>query len=332
VNERSSGGARQLLRAKVSLAKVHAILVTHMHPDHSLGVVPLLRSMSVAGRTRHLYLTGPTGIRQLVESTLAWTSSKLHFEVVFRELDCHEPHHSDIVAFSGSSVTVTAHLLQHRVPSFGFVFLTSAVVRLDRERAVALGVQPGPALGRLQRGLDETLPDGRVVRSADVTVMRTPAQKVVVLGDTCDSSNILESARDCDLLVHEATFDASRHDLALKRQHSTSAMAGEFARAIGAKRLVLTHFSCRYFDLRLLESQQELQQAGEDSVAHDQSSADASCRSSSDEPSTASATGGGPRISVQTLVQEAFERCLVPTEAAMDLVAIDVTAAPSPQQ
>jgi ribonuclease BN (tRNA processing enzyme) len=49
-----------------------------------------------------------------------------------------------------------------------------------------------------------------------------------------------------DVLVHESTFAAHMHDEALWKGHSTSAMAGEFARVIKARNLLLTHFSNRY--------------------------------------------------------------------------------------
>lgn len=39
-------------------------------------------------------------------------------------------------------------------------------------------------------------------------------------------------------------------DKARIAQHSTSAMAGAFARRLGAAQLVLTHFSCRFMERR----------------------------------------------------------------------------------
>ena len=53
-------------------------------------------------------------------------------------------------------------------------------------------------------------------------------------------------ARDADLVSHEATFSKQMEEKAWKSQHSTAAMAGNFARKIQARLLVLTHFSSRY--------------------------------------------------------------------------------------
>jgi ribonuclease Z len=71
-------------------------------------------------------------------------------------------------------------------------------------------------------------------------------RKVVLLGDTCDSSAISAAAMGADLLVHEATFTDALRDKAKIAMHSTARMAGAFAREIEARRLVLSHFSSRY--------------------------------------------------------------------------------------
>eukprot|EP00198_Chlamydomonas_reinhardtii_P011249 XP_001700586.1 RNase Z-like protein [Chlamydomonas reinhardtii] len=109
-----------------------------------------------------------------------------------------------------AGVTVRAAQLQHRVPCWGYVFAES--------------VMPPQAAA---------VPGAR-------------RRKVVVMGDTVSSRAIAPLAAGCDVMAHEATFAAGMEQKARIAQHSTGAMAGAFAAAVGARALVLTHFSARY--------------------------------------------------------------------------------------
>jgi len=55
-----------------------------------------------------------------------------------------------------------------------------------------------------------------------------------------------EPGLGADLLSHEATFSAAEAGKAEVATHSTAGMAGAFAAQLGARHLVLTHFSARY--------------------------------------------------------------------------------------
>lgn len=73
-------------------------------------------------------------------------------------------------------------------------------------------------------------------------------RKVCLLGDTCDSRAIRPLAMGCDLLSHESTFLDAMRDKARMATHSTGRQAGDFAAAVRARQLVLTHFSGRYHE------------------------------------------------------------------------------------
>jgi ribonuclease BN (tRNA processing enzyme) len=80
----------------------------------------------------------------------------------------------------------------------------------------------------------------------------------VVLGDCCDASLVAPMGAGADLVVHEATNayvgrsermrdmrDAVRRQTA-RNGHSTPDVAGELAKLVQARSLILTHFSQRY--------------------------------------------------------------------------------------
>ena len=93
--------------------------------------------------------------------------------------------------------------------------------RLLVEKAKSLGVPPGPLYARLKQGHTVTTPDGREVSSSEVVGPSRPGRKLVVLGDTADSSLIAPLARDADVIVHEATNEAAHQEKARANGHST---------------------------------------------------------------------------------------------------------------
>lgn len=70
--------------------------------------------------------------------------------------------------------------------------------------------------------------------------------KIVYSGDCRPSTSLVKYGKDCDLLIHEATFDDSKSKEAERKKHSTLSEAVKISKEMRAKHLVLTHFSQRY--------------------------------------------------------------------------------------
>jgi ribonuclease Z len=138
----------------------------------------------------------------------------------------------------------------HEAPRPGKIDPKKYIPDLERTKT------PMSILGHIQQGESVELSDGTVLHAPP----RRPGRKVVILGDTRDPSSIVPLALDADLLVHEATnahlpdVDRASSDDTFQsvqartqsRGHSTPQMAGAFAKRIGAKQLILNHFSARY--------------------------------------------------------------------------------------
>ena len=240
----------QLMRSTIRMSHIDNILVTHLHGDHCYGLFGLMHTLNMSGRTAPLRLWGPVGINELVTTVLrltgGWDSS---FDLQIHELEPEKTHHFQIRNSSDSVVaSVTACPMVHRIPAFGYVFKEPDQPRvLDGVKAKELGAS-GQQLGQLKAGLDVVLSDGRTIQSSDVTSSGRASRTVAVMQDTRDCSSADQYMFNCDLLVHEATFEAARHGHAIQYGHSTSVMAAEAATRVRAKNLVLTHFSSRYSD------------------------------------------------------------------------------------
>src|SRR5438552_19124883 len=55
------------LRAGLSLSRLDAVLITHLHGDHFNGLPGLLGTLGLEGRQRPLVVAGPTGITALLQ-------------------------------------------------------------------------------------------------------------------------------------------------------------------------------------------------------------------------------------------------------------------------
>ncbi|KAF0697779.1 Aste57867_11572 [Aphanomyces stellatus] len=151
--------------------------------------------------------------------------------------------------------SVVAGALRHSVPSLGYVIEEkSRSGRFDVDAAVRRGLRPGPLYKQLKDGHSVPLPDGTRLHPHEVIGPSRRGRKIAVLGDSSDSTGMYPIAQNVDVLVHEATLAHSAAaivTLALERGHSTSSMAGHFAKHMNATLLVLTHFSSRFSRARL---------------------------------------------------------------------------------
>jgi ribonuclease Z len=164
--------------------------------------------------------------------------------------------------FADAALSVSAAPIAHSCACVGYVLQEAPLPGKIADPAALLGAIKAagghPSLMRqLQQHGSVTLPDGAVLRGPP----RRAGRKLALLGDTHDPAPLAALAAGADVLVHEATnahvpgadpdtraedTPASVQARAVAHGHSTPQMAGAFARAVGAKRLLLNHFSARY--------------------------------------------------------------------------------------
>lgn len=70
--------------------------------------------------------------------------------------------------------------------------------------------------------------------------------KLVYSGDCRPSADLVKMGKNCDLLIHECTFDNAFLEDAITKAHSTIGEALDVSKRMNAKSTVLTHFSLRY--------------------------------------------------------------------------------------
>lgn len=234
------GTQRQMMRWGVSFSLAD-IFFTHLHADHMLGVIGLLRTMALQGRTESLTLWGPRGSLRVLKRAESLGFERSTFPVEIVELEPDTP-----VAREGYAIVPFG--VDHRgSSSIGYAIVEETRKgRFDPAVAQQLRVPEGPLWGQIHRGQPVTLDDGRVIQPSALVGPVRPGRRIVITGDTRPCQSTIEHARGADLLVHEATFGDEEAERAVETGHSTAREAATIARDAGARRLVITHFSARY--------------------------------------------------------------------------------------
>jgi ribonuclease Z len=232
------GTQRQMMRYGTGFS-LDDIFVTHLHADHFLGIIGLLRTMGLQGRETPMRVWGPPRGAGILRDAVNLGVERVPFEIGIQEL---EP--GDRVQRDDYDVVVFA--TRHGAGSIGFALVEhERKGRFNLERARELGVPEGPLFGQLHRGNPVEI-DGRVVRPEDVVGQPRAGRRIVYTGDTRPARETIDVARDADLLIHDATFGADEAERAHATGHSTAREAASVAREAGVAKLCLTHISSRY--------------------------------------------------------------------------------------
>lgn len=241
------GTQMQLARYKVRRSKIDHIFISHLHGDHYFGLIGLVTSMGLMGRTQPLNIYGPKELEGILQVHLQVASTSLPYEIRF-----HAHPNEKAVLLSTEKVEVTCFPTQHRIPCHGFVFREKRQPRKIDKDAVISHQVPSSFYAQLQQGEDYVAKDGTVVKNEMVTHPNTPGRMYAFSADTIFDPSLCEHFAHADLLYHECTYLANDEQKAAERFHSTTHQAATIAVQAGVKRLLIGHFSSKYDDLQPL--------------------------------------------------------------------------------
>lgn len=231
----------QLHRLKTS--RLGHIFLTHLHGDHVLGLPGLISSMGLQQEggsiTIHTFKEG----QEIISKILDFFARELPFEVKYNILDPRK----EEVAYEDHALSVRTIPLNHRVPCVGYVFEEKEGLRhINREMTDYYKV-PVHLLNRIRSGEDYVTPEGKLIPNERLTTPPTPSRSYAHISDTAYMPEIAEKIGGVDLLLHETTYLESNAADAARRGHSTAKQAAMVARDAGAKVLLTTHYSSRYY-------------------------------------------------------------------------------------
>ena len=247
------GTQRQILQSGLGFKRLERILITHGHLDHILGLGGLISTfVRWEAMDKILVAAGKSALGR-INDLIFGVVLKGNYPPVEITLQALETG----LLFDEGDFTVHTFPVYHRTPDcFGFLFEEISRRPFLPEKADILKIPPGPWRGQLVSGQEVTLPDGRLISPEMVLGEVQPGTKLVHVGDSGRTDNLLEVARNADALVIEATYLESERDLAEQFGHLTARQSAELALEAGVGALILTHISRRYRAEQVLEEAQ----------------------------------------------------------------------------
>ncbi len=231
------GEATQIAVKKAgwSFHPIDVICFTHYHADHISGLPGLLLTMGNAERTQPVTLLGPKGLKRVV-SALRVIAPELPFEV-----DCIEITDAQ-QEFRLHGYKITAFMVKHNVPCYGYTIEIERQGRFCVEQAVQRGI-PQNYWGVLQKGTQVEY-EGSIFTPDMVMGPPRKGIKLTYCTDTRPAESLVKNAAGSDLLICEGMY-AEKDKLAKAKQykHMTFYEAAQIARAAEVRELWLTHFS-----------------------------------------------------------------------------------------
>lgn len=242
------GTQMQIQRFRIKSRRINHIFISHLHGDHYYGLIGLVSSFHLLGRTEDLHIYGPEPLESVITLQLDVSLTVLGYKLFFHAVPADKPS----VIYEDDRLLVRSFPTIHRIPTTGFIFSEKQLPRHINLKAAELFGVPYTEFADLKQGFDFLCEDGQVVENKDLTIEPEKARSYVFCADTVFHEPLAELFMGCDLLYHEATFMNSMAEVAAAKLHSTAEQAARIALIAGARKLLIGHFSARYDNLQPL--------------------------------------------------------------------------------
>lgn len=236
----------QLRRNKIKFQKISHIFISHLHGDHYLGLIGLLSSFHLLGRTSELHVFGPAPLKDIIFSQLKASKTYLKYPLFVREINTHEPQ----ILYQDKVLQISCFPLKHRIPCMGFRIdekPREANVNKEAIEKYNLGVEQ---IKLIKEGADITLENGITLFNKDLILEPLPLRSYSYCSDTAFAPEIIPFIENSTCLYHESTFLNEMESRAKETFHSTAGQAAIIAQKANVGALYLGHFSARYKDLK----------------------------------------------------------------------------------
>jgi len=238
------GTQTQLRRSKIKFTRISAVFISHVHGDHCFGLIGIISTFGMLGRTAPLHIYAPAGFSNIMKMQIDFFCKDLEYEVVFHDVDTNAKN----IIYEDRSLTVETVPLSHRVPCCGFIFREKQTLPHILRDMTDYYKVPVSQFNNIKNGADWVDEEGNVIPYTCLTKPSEPARSYAYCSDTRYLPMLHECLKDVCVLYHESTYSKEDEDMAKMYFHSTAAQAAQVASDANVGKLILGHYSARYED------------------------------------------------------------------------------------
>lgn len=232
----------QVRRARIHFNKIISIFITHLHGDHCFGLIGLISTLGMLGRTAPLHIYAPHELGKIFQQQLDFFCNELDYEIHFHGVNTT----ANDVVYEDKGIIVKSIPLNHRTACCGYMFIEKPTLPHIRRDMIDFYNIPECYRNNIKNGADWITNDGTVIPNSRLTTPADTSRSYAYCSDTKFMPDLYKSLANVDLLYHEATYSSSDESRASLYYHSTAKQAASVAHKANAKKLIIGHFSARY--------------------------------------------------------------------------------------
>jgi len=242
----------QLRKYSVKFSKIKHIFISHLHGDHTFGLIGLISTFRLLNRETELHIYAPKGLKEIITLQLKLSNSWTHYPLLFHELSSKK---SELI-FEDDKVEVYTIPLDHRIYTNGFLFKE----KIGERKLNLSTTNKYPEIKicdyqNLKNGRDFVLENGEIIKNEKLTLDPAIPKSYAFCSDTSYFPEIVPIIKNVNCLYHETTFLSDREELALKTKHSTALQAASIAKQANVAQLIIGHYSGRYKNITAFETE-----------------------------------------------------------------------------
>ena len=242
------GAQLQMRRTGLSFNKLGHIFISHLHGDHCFGLIGMLSTFGLLGRTATLHVYGEKRLGEVLDFQLNAFCQDLGYKVEFHVVDTTK----NAVIYEDRSLTVETIPLCHRLPCCGYLFREKPTLPHIRRDMIDMYEIPVSQIQNIKQGADFVMEDGTRVANDRLVSKADEPRAYAYMSDTKYQPQLAPMLQGVTTLYHEATYGDDQLQMAEKYFHSTARQAAMMARLAGVKQLLIGHYSSRYNDEKVL--------------------------------------------------------------------------------